>query len=76
MEMDLTLTLTSSCSDQAGKQGASRVCRGSSGEGIYNLEELLGSELSLRGSKMQKNREGAPGRGDGLDTGREVGRET
>lgn len=73
--MGPTLSLPSSCSDQAGKQGASRVCCGSSREGINdNLVELLGSELSLRGSKMQKYREGAPGRGDGLDTGREVGR--
>lgn len=77
VERDLTLTLPSACSDQAGKPGAGRVCCGSSGEGIYdNLAELLGSELSLRASKIWEHREGTPGRGDSLDTGRQVGRET
>lgn len=75
MEMDLTLSLALSCSDRAGKQGVSGVFCGSSGDRINdNLVELLGSELSLRGSKMQEHREGAPGRRDGLDTGRAVGR--
>lgn len=74
-QVGLTLSLPSLCYDWVGTQEASRVFCDSSGEGLINsLVELLGSELSLRGSERQKPREGPPGRGHSLDTGREVGR--
>ena len=57
-----------------GEAGASRVSCDSSGEEMISLVGLLASPLRLRGSKTQKHREGTPGRGPGLDTGREVGR--
>ena len=57
-----------------GEAGASRVSCDSSGEEMNSLVGLLASPLRLRGSKTQKHREGTPGRGPGLDTGREVGR--
>ena len=73
-EMDPTPSLPSSHYAWWGRQGASSVFRDSFGEEKNSLVELLGSELSLRGSKTQKHGEGTPGRGHSPDTGREVGR--
>ena len=56
-----------------GEAGASRVSCDSSGEEMNTLVGLLASPLRLRGSKTQKHGEGTPGRGPGLDMGREVG---
>lgn len=69
MEMDPMLSLPTFPNDWLGRQGPGRGFCDSCGEGINNsLVELLGSELSLRGSERP------PGTGHSLDTGREAGR--